>query len=172
MTDFLRDYPDGVIVTMDNMSVYSPTATIRVWFLAGQISLMRVSSQRDALAFRRVLALRSGYEIALNLSALEPANTTQFWQNVLIGFLMRVDLMCLDRATWHQEQAVQGLLAADPRLEQFAFPSACRDLDLQEDVRKLACIVAGPITLMPSLMPCAGSSRGSQIGLLFKSGWL
>ena len=138
MTDFLQDHPDGVIVAMDEMSLYFQATTTRVWFPAGQIPLVRVSPQRAVLHYYGAVALRSGHEMALTLPALTGDHTVHFLCHVLTCYPTQSVLVLLDRAPWHKGQAVQALLAAEPRLELFFFPPACPDLNPQEHVWKLA----------------------------------
>jgi len=64
VTDFLQDHPDGVIVAMDEMSLYFQATTTRVWFPVGQVPLVRVSPQRAVLHYYGALALRTGHEMA------------------------------------------------------------------------------------------------------------
>jgi transposase len=138
VTDFLQDHPDGVIVAMDEMSLYFQSTTTRVWFPVGQVPLVRVSPQRAVLPYYGALALRTGHEMALTLPALTGDHLVHFVRHVLICFPTQAILMFLDRAPWHKGEAVRTFLATVPRLELFFFPPACPDLNPQEHVWKRA----------------------------------
>jgi len=43
VTDFLQDYPDGMIVAMDEMSLYFQATLTHVWSPVGQTPLVRVA---------------------------------------------------------------------------------------------------------------------------------
>ena len=47
MTDFVQDNPDGVILAMDEMSLYFQATVTQVWSLVGQTPEVYVSGSRD-----------------------------------------------------------------------------------------------------------------------------
>ena len=71
MTDFQQDYLNGVILTMDEMSLYLQATLMRVWDAKGQRPTVLVSQQRDGLHWYGALALHSGQEVALKLPTIE-----------------------------------------------------------------------------------------------------
>ena len=60
MTDFKLEHPDGVIVALDQMSVYLQASVRRVWSPVGQTPLVRTTPQRDSLKWYGALAVESG----------------------------------------------------------------------------------------------------------------
>ena len=51
MTDFLQDHPDGVILALDEMSLYFQATLTRVWSVVGQTPIVAVHPQRDQVHF-------------------------------------------------------------------------------------------------------------------------
>jgi hypothetical protein len=47
VTDFLQAYPGGVIMSIDQLSLYFQATLTRVWSRRGQTPIIRVASQRD-----------------------------------------------------------------------------------------------------------------------------
>lgn len=47
MTDFLQAHPHGVILAMDQMSLYFQATLTRVWAPVGQTPIVAVHPQRD-----------------------------------------------------------------------------------------------------------------------------
>lgn len=138
MTDFKQDYPEGVIVTIDQMSLYLQATTTRVWYPVGQRPIVRVSPQRDCLHWYGALALHSGQEIALSVPGLDSQTTIHFFTHLLTVFPIQPILLFLDRAPWHRGQAIRAFLADHPRLQLLYFPPACPQLNPQEHVWKAA----------------------------------
>lgn len=138
MTDFKQDHPDGVIVAMDEMSLYLQATSKRVWFPIGQRPILRVCPQRDSLHWYGALALHSGQEIALSVLALDGPMTVHFFKHLLTVFPVQPILLFLDRAPWHPGRSILTFLTEHPRLQLVYFPPACPHLNPQEHVWKAA----------------------------------
>lgn len=134
MTDFLQDHPDGLIVALDEMSLYFQATLTHVWSPVGQTPLVRVTPQRDLVHFFGALNLRTGQEIALSLPQQTTETTVHFLRHMLVCLPHRPLLLLLDRAPWHRGQALRDLLVQEPRLQVVYFPPACPDLNPQEHV--------------------------------------
>jgi transposase len=134
--DFRQSHPDGVIVAMDQMRAYLRASLKRVWYPVGQTPTMRVSPQRDSVAFYGGLEVISGQEIALSLPKMTGANTVHFIEHVMACFPGRHMLLLLDRAPWHKGDT-RAFIEAHPLLDMLYFPPACPDLNPQEHVWKL-----------------------------------
>ncbi len=128
MTDFLQDYPDGVILALDQMSLYFQATLTRVWSPVGQTPIVAVHPQRDHVHFYGALNLRDGRETALSASE----TTSEMTANFLMLLLMLYPLL-LDRAPWHYGE-VTDLIEQTDRLQVLYFPPACPDLNPQEHV--------------------------------------
>lgn len=135
MTDFKLKSPSGVIVAIDQMSVYLQTSLKRVWSPIGQTPIVRSTPQRDCLKLYGALDVESGYEVALGLPQMNGANTVHFLQHLLTCIPNRPILLLWDRATWHKGVARQ-FVEAHERLEMLYFPPACPELNPQEHVWK------------------------------------
>jgi transposase len=138
VTDFLQDHPDGMIVAMDQLSLYFQATTTHVWSPIGQTPQVRVTPQRRLVHFYGALNLRTGQEIALVLPQQTTESTVHFLRHGLACLPHRPILLLLDRAPWHHGPALRALLDQEPRLELMYFPPACPDLNPQEHVWKLA----------------------------------
>lgn len=134
MTDFVQEQPDGVVLAMDEMSLYFQATTTRVWSFVGQTPQLRVSPARDHLHFYGALNLATGQEIAVPALQQNSTTTAAFLQHLLDTYPTRPILLLLDRAPWHRGQAVSDLLAQQPRLQTLFFPPACPQLNPQEHV--------------------------------------
>lgn len=132
MTDFLQDYPDGVILAMDQMSLYFQATLTRVWSLVGQTPIVAVHPQRDQIHFYGALNLRDGREIALSAPETTSEMTANFVMILLLLYPQPI-LLLLDRAPWHYGE-VTDLIAQTDRLQALYFPPACPDLNPQEHV--------------------------------------
>ena len=135
MTDFKLEHPDGVIMALDQMSVYLQASLRRVWSPMGQTPLVRTTPQRDSLKFYGALDVESGYEIALPLPKMDGEHTLHFLNHLLTCIPQRPILLLWDRATWHKGIARQ-FVEAHERLDMMYFPPACPDLNPQEHVWK------------------------------------
>jgi hypothetical protein len=60
VTDFLQDYPNGVIMTIDQMRLYFQATTTRVCAIRGDAPIIRVAAQRASVSFYGALNVRSG----------------------------------------------------------------------------------------------------------------
>jgi transposase len=135
VTDFKLDHPDGVVLAIDQMSVYLQCSLCRVWSPIGQTPVIRSSPQRDSLKFYGALNVESGAEIALNLPKMNGENTIHFLQHILTCIPDVPILLLWDRATWHKGIA-RHFVEAHERLDMLYFPPACPDLNPQEHVWK------------------------------------
>ena len=138
MTDFKQDHPDGLILSMDEMSLYLQATTQRVWFPIGQRPIVRISPQRDCPHWYGALCLNTGQEVALSVPGLDSQTTIHFLAHLLTVFPARPILLFLDRAPWHRGEAIRTFLADNPRLQLIYFPPACPQLNPQEHVWKAA----------------------------------
>jgi transposase len=133
VTDFLQNYPHGVILALDEMSLYFQATLTRVWSPIGQTPIVAVHPQRECIHFYGALNLCNGREIALPA----PEATSEMTANFLMILLMLYPqpiLLLLDRAPWHFGQDVKQLLAETDQLHLVYFPPACPDLNPQEHV--------------------------------------
>lgn len=130
MTDFLQGHPDGVILALDEMSLYFQATTTRVWSPIGQTPIVAVHPQRDHVHFYGALNLRDGREIALSASDTTSEITTNFLM-ILLMLYPQPMLLLLDRAPWHFGE-VTPLMEQTDRLQVIFFPPACPDLNPQE----------------------------------------
>jgi transposase len=136
MIDFRQAHPDGVIVAVDQMRAYLRASLKRVWYPVGQTPTLRVSPQRESVAFYGALNVLSGQDIALSLPKMTAANTVHFLKHVMTCFPGCPILFLLDRASWHKGEA-RAFIEGHPLLEVIYFPPACPDLNPQEHVWKL-----------------------------------
>jgi len=132
VTDFLHDHPDGVILALDEMSLYFQATLTRVWAPVGQTPIVRVHPQRDQVHFYGALNLRDGREIACPASDANSELTANFLMLLLMLYPQPI-LLLLDRASWHFGQ-VTDLIEHTDRLQVVYFPPACPDLNPQEHV--------------------------------------
>jgi len=132
VTDFLQDYADGVILALDQMSLYFQATLTRVWSPVGQTPIVAVHPQRDHVHFYGALNLRDGREIALSASDTTSEMTTNFLMLLLMLYPQPI-LLLLDRAPWHFGE-VNDLIEQTDRLQVIYFPPACPDLNPQEHV--------------------------------------
>lgn len=137
MTDFKLDHPNGVIMAIDQMSVYLQCSLCRVWSPIGQTPIVRSSPQRDSLKFYGALNVETGTEIALTLPTMNGENTLHFLQHLLTCIPDVPILLVWDRAPWHKG-IVRQFVENHDRLDMLYFPTACPDLNPQEHVWKLA----------------------------------
>lgn len=134
MTDFIQDHPDGVILAVDQMSLYFQATMTRVWAPRGQTPTIRVATQRDHVHFYGGLNVRSGHELALNLPMQSGEMTCHFLDHVQTAYPGRALLILWDRAKWHKGNVVQDYLAEHPHIETLHFPPGCPQLNPQEHV--------------------------------------
>lgn len=133
MTDFLQDHPEGVILALDQMSLYFQATLTHVWAPRGLTPRVAIHPQRDCIHFYGALNLRDGREIALPAQEMNSAVTANFLMILLMLYPLPI-LLLLDRAPWHFGQEVRELLASTDRLQLLFFPPASPELNPQEHV--------------------------------------
>lgn len=65
MADFLQAHPAGVILALDEMSLYFQATLTHVWAPRGQTPIVAVHPQRDGVHFYGALNLCDGREVAV-----------------------------------------------------------------------------------------------------------
>ncbi len=171
MTDFRQDHPDGIILAVDQMSVYLQATLTRVWAPRGQTPIVRVTPQRDMLHFYGALDVIGGQEVALSLPKLDGNHTIHFLTHVLSCFPGRSILLLLDRATWHKGKARQ-FIAAHSQLDLIYFPPGCPDLNPQEHVWKQARDAVGHLRDYPHLSHLRHAFQSYLENTLFQFDWI
>lgn len=171
MTDFKLAHPNGVILALDQMSVYLQCSLGRVWSPIGQTPIVRSTPQRDCLKFYGALNVETGDEMALSLSKMNGENTIHFLQHILTCIPAVAILLLWDRATWHKGIARQFVEAHD-RLEMLYFPPACPDLNPQEHVWKLARQDVGNLRDYPHLSDLRRAFQTCLEQTAFRFNWL
>ena len=134
MTDFLQDHPAGVVLAMDEMSLYFQATVTQVWSPVGQTPEIYVSGSRDHIHFYGALNLQTGHQFALPTPLQSAQTTLTFFEDLLLAYPTQPILLFLDRAPWHTAKLVTGFFASHPRLQLVHFPPACPDLNPQEHV--------------------------------------
>lgn len=133
MIDFLQDYPNGVILALDEMSLYFQATLTHVWAPRGHTPIVAVHPQRECVHFYGALNLCDGREVALPALEQTSATTASFLMILLMLYPQPI-LLLLDRAPWHFGDDMRILLASTDRLHLIFFPPACPDLNPQEHV--------------------------------------
>ena len=172
MTDLLQEYPDLVILSMDQMKLYFQATMTRVWALRGQTPMVRVTPRRDLVHFYGALDLRNGREIAVTAPQQTGAVTADFMRLLLLLFPTQHILLLLDRATWHRGPAIEQVLDENPRLELMRYPPACPDLNPQEHVWKATRQVVSHNHLTPHLPELADQFEDHLTSHTFPSSFL
>lgn len=134
----MQDYPDGVLLALDQMSLYFQATTTRVWSPCGQTPTLRVATQRDHVHFYGALNLRSGQEVALPVPQQASEITCHFLDHLQSIYPQQALFILWDRAKWHQGQALHDYLVAHPHLHTLHFPPGSPQLNPQEHVWSLA----------------------------------
>jgi transposase len=134
VTDFKQDHPDGVILTVDQMSLYFQATMTRVWAVRGQTPTLRVATQRDHVHFYGALNVCSGHELALTLPKQSGEMTCHFLDHLQACYPHRPCLILWDRAKWHKGQVVRDYLAQHPHIQTLHFPPGSPQLNPQEHV--------------------------------------
>lgn len=132
MTDFLQDHPAGVLLALDEMSLYFQSTLTRVWSPIGQTPIVSVHPQREHVYFYGALNLRDGRELALPASEANAEMTANFVMILLLLYPQPI-LLLLDRASWHFGEVTTVFEQTD-RLQVLYFPPACPELNPQEHV--------------------------------------
>ena len=133
MTDFLQNYPNGIILALDEMSLYFQATLTRVWSPRGQTPVIDIHPQREHGHFYGALNLLDGREVALPALEQTSATTSDFLRILLMLYPHPI-LLLLDRAPWHFGDDMRQLLEETDRLHLLFFPPACPDLNPQEHV--------------------------------------
>ncbi len=134
MTDFIQNHPDGVILAMDEMSLYLQATVTKAWSPVGQTPEVYVVGSREHLHVYGALNVRSGFQFALPSLVQSTDTTLSFLHDLLLIYPAQPILLFLDRAPWHTAKVVTAFLAAHPRLSCVHFPPACPNLNPQEHV--------------------------------------
>ena len=171
MTDFRQDHLDGIILAMDQMSVYLQATLTRVWAPRGETPVIRITPQRDMLHFYGALDVIGGREVALSLPKLDGENTLHFLTHVLSCFPGRAILLLLDRAPWHKGQ-VRRFVEAHPLLDLIYFPPGCPDLNPQEHVWKQTREAVGHLHDYPHLSRLRWAFQAHLENTLFHFDWI
>ena len=134
MTDFLQDHPRGVILALDQMSLYFQATLTRVWARRGQTPTIRIAPQRDHVHFYGALNVITGQEIALTLPKQSAEMTCHFLSHVQACYPGRAILLLWDRAKWHKGATIRTFLSQNPCIQTLHFPPASPQLNPQEHV--------------------------------------
>jgi len=171
VTDFRQDHPEGVILALDQMSVYLQATLTRVWAPRGETPVAPVTPQRDMLHFYGALDVIGGREVALPLPRLDGDHTLHFLDHVLSCFPGRPLLLLLDRAPWHKGK-VRRFIDAHPQLDLIYFPPACPDLNPQEHVWKQTRQAVGHLHDYPHLSNLRQAFHAYLESTLFRFDWI
>jgi transposase len=128
------DAPNTQILAWDEAWLYGQEGIEIVWSPMGQTPVLRQDTQRYRLAFYGALNLRTGEEHAIMTDKLNQRTSVTFLQYLLDLYPQQPLLLIGDRASWHQGAPLAALLQAHPRLELYALPVACPELNPQEHV--------------------------------------
>ena len=109
-----------------------------VWHWRGETPVVKLDPGRDCVHFYGSLNLLTGAEIVTRTTVMKAETTALHLQQVLAANPGKPVLVLIDRAPWHYGPAIDGLPAANPRLELMYFPTAAPDLNPQEHVWKAA----------------------------------
>jgi transposase len=134
VTDFVQEHPQGIILAMDQLSLYCQATLTRGWSPVGQTPVVRITPNRDHSHFYGALDVRHGREMAVPTDDETTAMTVNFLMVVLHLFPTQDLLLLLDRAPWHFGPELDQRLAENDRLELVYFPPACPELNPQEPV--------------------------------------
>jgi transposase len=137
LTDFKQEHPAGVILTVDQMSLYFQATTTRVWARRGQTPTLRVATQRDHVHFYGALDVCSGHESALRLPKQSGEMTCHFLDHLLSIYPGRALFILWDRAKWHTGAVVRDYLSQHPHIQTLHFPPGSPQLNPQEHVWEL-----------------------------------
>lgn len=172
MIDFLQDHPEGQVIAIDEMSLYSQATVTRLWAARGQTPIVRVSGQRDHVHFYGALNLCSGHEFALPRLEMNSIETASFLQDLFACYPGQPILLLWDRASWHKGQPVADVLAAHPHVETLFFPPASPELNPQEHVWSLARANVSHNHTLPDLPTLRDAFLSYLAATLFHFTWL
>lgn len=136
--EYAQTYPDAVYLSEDEASLYLQATTTAVWAPVSRTPIVRAHPQRDKVSFYGTLDLLSGQEVVTTAETMNAEATAIHLQQILATYPDKQILLFWDRATWHGGEAVQEILADNPRLEVMKYPPAAPDLNPQEQVWKAA----------------------------------
>lgn len=136
--DIAQTAPQTVILAEDEAGLYLQATLQAVWAVCGQTPVVRVDPGRAHTHFYGTLNLLTGQETLMRTEELTAAKTALHLQTVLQTYPNLPILLLWDRAPWHRGAPLRELLAANPRLEIMAFPTATPELNPQEHVWKEA----------------------------------
>jgi transposase len=137
VTDFLQDHPQGVVLALDQLSLYFQATLTRVWARRGQTPTLRIATQRQHIHFYGALNVLNGHQIALPLPEQSGDMTCHFLRHLQACYPARHLLILWDRAKWHKARLVQHFLAQQPLFQTLHFPPSCPQLNPQEHVWEL-----------------------------------
>jgi hypothetical protein len=120
VTDFLQAHPDGVILALDEMSLYFQATLTHVWAPVGKTPMVAVHPQREHRHFYGAVNLRDGRETALSASETTSEMSANFLM-LLLTLYPQPMLLLLDRAPWHFGD-VTALIEQTDRLHVIYFP--------------------------------------------------
>ena len=134
MTDFLQDHPEGVVLAMDEMSLYAQATVTRVWSPVGQTPEVYVTGSREHVHVYGALNVQSGFQFAVAQPVQSTDTTLAFLRDLLRVYPSQHLLLFLDRAPWHTAKPIADFLSDNPCLTCVHFPPACPHLNPQEHV--------------------------------------
>jgi transposase len=136
LTEVAQDAPHTLVLTEDEASLYLQATTQAVWAPRGQTPSVRVDAGRAQVHFYGTLNLLTGKEVATHEPIMNSEATARHLETLLTTYPDTPILLFWDRAPWHRGEAVQQVLAANPRLAVIFYPTASPDLNPQEQVWK------------------------------------
>ena len=143
--------PDAVWLALDEMRVCSQATLMRVWAQVGHTPIIPLLPQREWTVFYGALDLYTGREIALPAPTTNRVMTANFLLVLLLLFPQQPLVILLDNASWHWGGDVQRVLDENPRLHLLYLPTACPDLNPQEQVWKAVRTHVSHNHLFPNL---------------------
>lgn len=172
MTNFLQDHPGGVIVSIDQLSLYFQATLTRVWARRGQTPVIRVATQRDYVHFYGALNVCSGHEVALTLPNQSGEMTCHFLDHLQASYPDRPLLILWDRAKWHQGQGMRDYLIQRPHIQTLHFPPVCPQLNPQEHVWKFTRDAVSHNHTRTDFPALVGAFRQHLENTCFKFNWI
>lgn len=98
--------------------------------------MVRADPGRAKTNFYGTLNLHTGQEIAMRSDLMNAEASAQHLELILDANPDVPIILFWDRAPWHRGKPIDKVLEAHPRLEIIFFPTACPDLNPQEQVWK------------------------------------
>lgn len=168
----MQAHPDGVVLAMDEMSLYQQATRTHVWAQRGHPPQVRVHPQPDHLHVYGAVNVKNGHEVALPLTRQTGEMTAHFLAHVLTCYPTQPVLLLWDRAPWHKGEAVRQVLAEHPRLQTVHFPPACPDLNPQEHVWSQARAAVSHNHTFPTFTHLRTAFLHFLASTLFRFRWL